>query len=305
MSRFSMAILSAVCAAFMLTALRPFLRVGPRPGSSDQATVTLKALTVGTVPPNTPVILEATISNDTGSAIAVAVPTLSERDTPYNTLDLYVSRNGAPPTRIAYVVPNFSPWKEGLEPPRPTVETLAPGQTIVVDATVSYDWVPYNEILLIQTGTVTFTAHLCSLTTDGGGQLDVLRDQGKDSNPVSVVVAPPGEPRVLGAVKAMDKPWLLSAPQIAGLAGSAADLQTLRTLIGTYSDSVYASYARAALAHMLEAGERRNGQVIRAPDIAGAALLADAALKDRRFALRKETAAWRKTLTPSAAEVKQ
>lgn len=301
MLRIWIAIISAVCVALVLAALRPSARIERRPASSDQATVTLALLTPGPVPPNTPVMLEITIANLTGSAITIPIPTLSERDTPYNTLDMYVSESGSPMQRIAYVVPNVSPWKEGLVPPRPTVETLVPGQSIVVDAAISYDWVPYAEVPLIQTGPVAFKAHLCNLTTDGTGQVDVVRAQGADSNTVSLAVTvPPGEPAALAAVTAMDKPWLISAPQLAGIAGRESDLQALQDLVAKHAGSVYATYARAAMAYMLAAGDRRDGRIIRVPDVSSAARLADIVLKDSRFALRKETAAWRKTLQSEA-----
>lgn len=273
---------------------------------SGNVTLTLALLSANPAAPLTPVSLEVTITNPADTATTVPVPTLSDRDSPYNTLDIYYSRNGSPPRRIGFVIPNFTDWREGIEPPRPTTETLAPGQHVVIDADVSYDFDPNGPVSLIEPGTVQFSARLCDLTTDGTGALDVLRDQGTDSNSITVSVQSSGRAKgkaVLTDLKELPRPWLLCAPQFAGAVGDSADFVALRAFVDRNADTGYASYARAALAGMTAAGEQREGRFVRQPDAREAVRLLDAALGDARFRLRKTVRAWRDRLADSLPAV--
>jgi hypothetical protein len=237
--------------------------------------------------PRLPVMLEITVSNPTNRDIVLPVPTFSDRDNPWNTLDLFYTRNGVSRTRVSNLVPVFGPWKEGLEPPLPALMKFIPGQRWTARVPLSYDWLSGEPNPIIEAGSLRVDARLCAVTRDARGSLNLDRNRGKDSLPLTISVASAGGANALALedlAKAFE-PWAVAAPESGDYLSAPQRLEFFEAFAARHPRSVYTPYAQALLAHLYVNGYKMAKASAVPADLARAAVLIGEAASSPLFAL--------------------
>jgi len=240
------------------------------------------------VSPRLPAPLTLTARNIGGEPIDVPIPSFSSQHGPLNTVDLYAARDAAASLeRVRFVVPDFSPCKEGLQPPQPQLMRLNPGHSHAFSVPLSYDWDLDLPRPLIEVGSLRVQARLHPLVPAAGGGWRIDRDAGVASNTLTIQIpAPAGaDAEVYRALKRRPRPWLLAAPEVmAQMPDEDGLMRFADKLEEQHPASIYNLYARAARSQMLAAGELRlNQRHLRRPDLDAAARLADEVERDPRW----------------------
>jgi hypothetical protein len=279
------------------------------PRALDRAEIQLQVIKTSPMLPRLPILVEVVISNPSAQDILIPLPTLSARENPYNTLDILSvrGRDTGTPGRTKYLIPTFTPWKEGLPPERPRLMRLRPNQSWSARIPVSCDWQGEDPKVIVDVGTLQLSAKLCAVERDPDGQWVVRRDQGKTSNVLRVEVPEPAgeDAAALTELMRRERSWLLCAPQAADHLTHGKDFQFLQEFAARHPRSAYALYAKAVLAHMLAWGDRLDLHPSRPPDLVSALRLLDEMLSDPRFLLRDDANELRRKLTSQATPKKE
>jgi len=257
----------------------------------DLESVEVKLQVISTVIPRLPFLMEIIVSNRSTQDIDIPMPTLSERDNPYNTLDIFYKSDGVDePKRVQFAVPTFAPWKEGLLSERPELMHLQAEQSWTVLVPISYDWHQYNPTLIVDTGILYLSAKLYALERDQMGEWVVRYDESKSSDTIEVKVYEPtgDDAAALSDLMCLDRPWLLSWPKSLENLPHGNDFHLIQDLVNRPPESLYDVYAKAALAYMLAFGDRLDLNPSRPPDRDLAIQLLDEVLQDPRFVLRDQ-----------------
>lgn len=254
------------------------------------ATVTVRAVAGLPAFPRLPVMLEITVSNPTNRDLILPMPTLSDRENPWNTLDIVYSRGGLPEARVSHLVPVFGAWKEGLEPPFATLARFAPKSQWVTRVPLSYDWLSGSPAPIIEAGSIQIRASLCATVRDVKGNLKVDRSRSKDSQPLTISVAPAAgvDAAAVAELLKTTSPWAISAPESGDYLSISSHLEPFESFATRYASSPYGPYAKALLAH-LHMSTRAPGSRLPSPDSVSRALtLLDEATASPHFVLARD-----------------
>ena len=260
------------------------------PTDLASAAVTVRAVAGLPASPRLPVMLEITVSNPTNRDLIIPMPTLSDRDNPWNTLDIVYSRAGLPEVRVSHLVPVFGAWKEGLEPPFATLARFAPNSQWVIRVPLSYDWLSESPAPVIEAGSIRVRASLCATVRDAKGNLIVDRSRCKDSQPLTISVAPAvgTDASAIAELLKTTSPWAISAPESGDYLSISSHLEPFESFATRYASSAYGPYAKALLAH-LHMSNRAPGSRSPSPGSVSRALtLLDEATASPHFVLGRD-----------------
>lgn len=247
----------------------------------SRAVVGVRLVSRAPVQPRLPVLMEVTVTNPTATELKLPAPTLATKEGPNNTLDLYYAHNGGAPQRIRFVVPDFSPWKEGIVPAAPAFRAFRPREVWSTTIPVSFDWQGEPKPI-VEIGSLQISARLCAVVQRGGG-LIVDRDLGVNSAVLVIEVREPAgnEKAALDDVRKLDRSWLLATPESATYLMDSPVETSIRGFSRKHPSTLYGRHAAVAEARFIIANRTSSQQ-----DLSLAAQYLNEALADPRFVLQ-------------------
>ncbi len=246
-------------------------------------TVELAPLSDAPYYPEIPILLQVSVVNKSDAAITIPAPSLSTRDNPYHSIDLYVGTDSASMRPLQYVVPNFAPWKEGLPPEPPTDLVLAAGDAWEEVVVLSHDWKPDAVVSLI-TGKQLLVEARFSGWADKDAEIAPLdRENTRNSNTLTLPISPASGPgsTALQKLRRLEKPWLLAHPAAVAHVTQEKDFRAFQELARMSSSSPYTGWAQMVVAYMMAQGNALDLHGNRPPQPRVAAMWMDQALKNR------------------------
>lgn len=247
------------------------------------AGLTLHVETPSTGPyyPDLPVLLSVTLTNTSDSDAVIPALSLSSRENPYNTLDLFVASDDNPLQRVNYTVPNFSPWKEGISPQLPEMVTLAAGESWYRNLVLSHDWKVEPLESLVRGDTLHIQALFCGMGDVDDVENVIDRNDGLSSAMLSLPIAPLNaqDANALAKLRKLDRPWLVSHPAAVAHVPQGKDFRGFQDLARMPGNSPYSRYAQMVVAYMLAQGNELDLRGGRPPQPQVARLWVQKAMK--------------------------
>jgi hypothetical protein len=206
--------------------------------------------------PDLPILLSVSLTNQTDTSIAFPAPTLSCRDNPFNTLDIFVGANGTELKRVECMIPNFAPWKEGLEPELPETMVLNGGESWHRMVVLSHDWRGEKVKSLVSDGEIRIQVALCSLGDQNVPDQVIDRAERITSTPLALTIVP-ATGRAASARRKLqqtDRPWLVAHPAAVAHVSQDKDFRTYQELARMPGNTSYTQHAQIVVAYMLAQG---------------------------------------------------
>ena len=248
------------------------------------AGITLELTTLSSAPyyPEIPILLQVSVVNKSDEAITIPAPSLSTRDNPYHTIDLYVGADSASMRPLQYVVPNFAPWKEGLAPEPPADLTLAAGDSWEEVVVLSHDWQPDAVRSLITGKQLLVEARFSGWAEKRDGEHPLDRESTRNSNTLDIPVSPANGlgATALKKLHRLDKPWLLAHPAAVAHVTQEKDFRAFQELARMSASSPYTAWAQMVVAYMMAEGNALDLHGNRPPQPRVAAMWMDQASKN-------------------------
>lgn len=249
------------------------------------AGITLELTTLSRAPyyPEIPILLQVSVTNEGDESLTIPTPTLSTRDNPYHTIEIYVGANPASLRPLRYVVPNFAPWKEGLPPEPPTDLILAAGASWKAVVPLSHDWQPEAARSLITGKQLLVEARLCGWADKDNTTARLDRENTRNSNTLNLPITPVSGAgaTALQKLTRLEKPWLLAHPAAVAHVSQDRDFRAFQELARMSTSSPYTAWAQMVVAYMMAQGNALDLHGNRPPQPRVAAMWMDQALKNR------------------------
>ena len=222
---------------------------------SGDVAVSIQTAHGGPYLPGIPILLNVVITNTGTRPTALPEPAFSGRDDPYNALDILTGRDGEELARVACVVPNFGPWKEGLPPVLPSAMALAPGEDYTLTVALSHDWQRKPIASLLEPGVLMVQAALCDYGADESGGAGIDRTRRVLSNVLQITIEKPEGAAATAweRVKESERPWLLAHPAAVEYVTQETDFRRFQEIAGMNAGE-YSRHAAALVAYMFAQG---------------------------------------------------
>ncbi len=238
--------------------------------------------------PEIPILLQVNVVNRGEETVTIPAPSLSARDNPYHTIEIYAGPTAASMTPIRYVIPDFSPWKEGLAPTLPEELTLAAGEAWTEVVVLSHDWQTDAVVSLLQGKALHLEARYCGWGDKGntGEPLDRIDTRNSGTLEIPFVATSGAAATALSKLRRLEKPWLLAHPAAVLHVTQDKDFRGFQELARMSSASPYTAWAQMVVAYMMAEGNALDLYGSRPPQPRVAAMWMDQALKNHRGATR-------------------